>query len=464
MINYFNFKRLDHDKYLLTNDFGNYQIVDKSTLNFLLNDQINKIEDKSNLINDGFIVEKPYEKFIKMYSPLIKSMKGYCLNSTALHIFAVTNACNFNCIYCQAHDDCSKQNGFMTNEIGEKVIDFALQSASENLTFEFQGGEPLLNFDVIKHMILYLESLEHDKNIELTIVTNFTLLDDEKLDFLLEHDVKLCTSLDGNEHIHNHNRPYKNKSGSYNDVVKRIKELKQKGLSFGAIQTTSNYSLKYPKEIIDQYRELGFNTIFLRPLTPLGMADKFWNEVGYNPEEFIDFYNKAFDYIMELNLHGEKFIEMHATYFLKKILCNYADNYMELRSPCGAGIGQMSYYYDGNVYTCDEGRMLSETGDNSFLVGNVLNDKHCNAVQSKICKATCQASIVECLPGCQDCAYHPYCGVCPVVNYANSKDLYGKNIKEFRCKVYKGILDKIFSVLSGENEEKINVLYSWVDY
>ena len=59
MINYFNFKRLDHDKYLLTNDFGNYQIVDKSTLNFLLNDQINKIEDKSNLINDGFIVEKP---------------------------------------------------------------------------------------------------------------------------------------------------------------------------------------------------------------------------------------------------------------------------------------------------------------------------------------------------------------------------------------------------------------------
>ena len=50
---------------------------------------------------------------------------------------------------------------------------------------------------------------------------------------------------------------------------------------------------------------------------------------------------------MELNLKGEIFVEMHATYFLKKILCNYSDNYMELRSPCGAGIGQMSYYYDG---------------------------------------------------------------------------------------------------------------------
>lgn len=463
MINYFNFKRLSHDRYLLANDFGNYEIVDENILNCMLNGQIDEIENKSDLIKDGFIIEKPYEKFIKMYSPMIKSMKGYCLNSTALHIFAVTNACNFNCIYCQAHDDCSKQNGFMTNEIGEKAIDFALQSANKNLTFEFQGGEPLMNFDVIKHMILYLESLEHDKNIELTIVTNFTLLDDDKLDFLLEHGVKLCTSLDGNEIIHNHNRPYKNGKGTYIDVVNRIKELKTKGLLFGAIQTTSNFTLYYPIEIINQYRELGFNTIFLRPLTPLGMADKFWDEVGYDPEQFVLFYNKAFDYIMELNLKGEIFVEMHATYFLKKILCNYSDNYMELRSPCGAGIGQMSYYYDGNVYTCDEGRMLSEMGDNSFLVGNVLNDNHFNAVQSKICKATCQASIVECLPGCQDCVYHPYCGVCPVVNYANSKDLYGKIIKDFRCKVYRGILDKIFTILTSEDEDKIKVLYNWME-
>ena len=464
MINYFNFKRLENDKYLLTNDFGNYQVVDDKTLHHLLNNQVDKIENKDELIKDGFIIEKPFEKYIQKYSPLLKSMKGYCLNSTALHIFAMTNACNFNCIYCQAHDDCSKQNSFMTKEIGEKVIDFALQSANHNLTFEFQGGEPLLNFDVIKHMILYLESLEHNKNVELTIVTNFTLLDDDKLEFLLKHNVKLCTSLDGNRDIHYHNRPYKNGKGSYDDVVNRIKELKARGLEFGAIQTTSNYALKYPKEIIDQYRELGFNTIFLRPLTPLGMADKFWESVGYGPEEFVEFYNKAFDYIMKLNLSGERFIEIHSTYFLKKMLCNYSDNYMELRSPCGAGIGQMSYYYDGNVYTCDEGRMLSETGDNSFLIGNVLKNDQVNSVQSNICKATCQASIVECLPGCQDCVYHPYCGVCPVVNYANSKDLYGKNIKEFRCKAYKGILDKLFSILTGADEEKKKVLYSWVNY
>ena len=352
---------MDQDRYLLTNDFGNYHIVDKSTLNFLLNDQIDEIENKSDLIKDGFIIEKPYEKFIKMYSPMIKSMKGYCLNSTALHIFAVTNACNFNCIYCQAHDDCSKLNGFMTNEIGEKAIDFALQSANKNLTFEFQGGEPLLNFDVIKHMILYLESLVHDKNIELTIVTNFTLLDDDKLNFLLEHGVKLCTSLDGNEIIHNHNRPYKNGNGTYVDVVKRIKELKAKGLLFGAIQTTSNFALDYPIEIIDQYRELGFNTIFLRSLTPLGMADKFWNEVGYDPEQFMLFYNKAFDYIMELNLKGETFVEMHATYFLKKILCNYSDNYMELRSPCGAGISLINVSNNGSIFTASSSQLVLAT-------------------------------------------------------------------------------------------------------
>ena len=72
MINYFNFKRLSHDRYLLTNDFGNYEIVDENILNCMLNGQIDEIENKSDLIKDGFIIEKPYEKFIKMYSPMIK--------------------------------------------------------------------------------------------------------------------------------------------------------------------------------------------------------------------------------------------------------------------------------------------------------------------------------------------------------------------------------------------------------
>lgn len=90
-------------------------------------------------------------------------MKGYCLCGTALHIFAVTNKCNLNCIYCQAHSQSSSLNCSMTKETGRKAIDFALQSPNKSLTFEFQGGEPLLNFDVIKDMIDYSKTVNKDK-------------------------------------------------------------------------------------------------------------------------------------------------------------------------------------------------------------------------------------------------------------------------------------------------------------
>ena len=120
--------------------------------------------------------------------------------------------------------------------------------------------------------------------------------------------------------------------------------------------------------------------------------------MGYSPEEFMAFYKKAFDHILDINKKGIHFPELHATYFLRKILHGDSDNYMELRSPCGAGIGQMSYYYNGNVYTCDEGRMMGEAGDDMFLLGNVHSDSYDDMVGKKTCRAVCAASVVETLP------------------------------------------------------------------
>ena len=81
---------------------------------------------------------------------------------------------------------------------------------------------------------------------------------------------------------------------------------------------------------------MGLKSIFIRPLTPLGCANKDWNIVGYSAEEFnVEFYNKAFDYILQLNMNGTEISEGHATIFLSKILHGYPVNYMELRSPCG---------------------------------------------------------------------------------------------------------------------------------
>lgn len=463
MINYFNFEKRGQ-KYLITNDFGKYQFVSEDTFKELVSNSVKDgNEEKTSLIENGFIYEASTENFVKNNIPLLQSMKGYCMQGTALHIFAVTNKCNLDCVYCQAHSKSSMLNSSMSIEIGKKAIDFALQSPNKHLTFEFQGGEPLLNFDVIKEMINYSKNINNDKEIEYTIVSNLIDMDEEKLQFLLENDVHICTSLDGPREVHNNNRPCRNGQGSYDIVIEKIKKYKKRGININAIQTTTNVSLNYPQEIIDQYLEIGINNIFLRPLTPLGMADASWKNVGYSSDEFMAFYKKSFNYIMQLNLNGTYFSELHAAYFLKKILCNYSDNYMELRSPCGASVGQMSYYYNGNVYTCDEGRMLFEMGDNSFFLGNVLRDNYKDAITSSVCAAVCKASIIESLPKCSQCVYQPYCGVCPVVNYAATNNLYHKNSKDFRCSVYRGIMDIIFEILEENDEQKVNVLKSWIN-
>lgn len=123
----------------------------------------------------------------------------------------------------------------------------------------------------------------------------------------------------------------------------------------------------------------------------------------------------------------------------------------------------MAYYYDGKVYTCDEGRMVAEAGDNAFCLGDVFSDDYESLVSSSTCKVTCASSVLETIPGCCDCVYHPYCGVCPVINYAMDGDIFARQAHGYRCKVYAGILDHLFSLLKENDEETIRILHSWIE-
>ena len=213
---------------------------------------------------------------------------------------------------------------------------------------------------------------------------------------------------------------------------------------------------------MSSYRELGFHSLFLRPLTPLGYAAENWESIGYTPEEFIDFYHTAFSYIMELNRRGIFFTENHAVIFLRKILGGFGENYMELRSPCGAALGQLAYYHDGNIYTCDEGRMLAEMGNDAFRLGSVFTDTYDSLMENPRCKAVCAASVTEALPSCCDCVYQPYCGVCPVVSLALEGDIFPRSPKGYRCRIYQGILDELFSILEKGDPEDLAILKSWL--
>jgi His-Xaa-Ser repeat-associated upstream radical SAM protein len=468
--NYFNFKLLN-DKYLVTNDTGRFVFLDGNEFQKLINDGFDDPELIDKLKKAYVIYDKHRELFVDEVSAEVRKQKAFLFEGTQLHIFILTKECNQKCIYCQASASHHSDNSlYMSKEIAEKAVDIAFQSHSRNLSFEFQGGEPLLNFPVLKHIVEYVNTKNMDgkRIITFNLVSNLIILNDEMLEFLLQNNVSICTSLDGDEALHKTNRPCQVKE-YFKTIKQNISQINEMGSKYGnqfgkvqALQTTTRLSLSKAKNIVDEYVSTGFNALFLRPLTPLGMAKDRWENIGYTPEEFLAFYEEAFMYILKLASSGVNIREAYATILLKKIFGNTALNYMELRSPCGGAIGQLAYHYNGNIYTCDEGRMLSESGDESFKVGDVFSSTYNDLIESDVTKALCIASCLETIPGCQECLYSPYCGVCPILNYAQEGSIFSIIPANYKCKINKGILDLIFRKIGENDGSLIDVFNKWI--
>lgn len=197
-LNYFNFKK-KNGKYLITNDLGNYMFISADTFERMIKKEQLEKSVYEELIKKCFIYDENEEIFATNAAMDVRRQKENLLTPTSLHIFVVTKNCNFNCIYCQAGKLGEDKNFKMSKNIAKKSVDIALQSPSNYLTFEFQGGEPLLNFEIIKYIIEYSKENKKEKNIEYNLVSNLTLLTDEMMEFFTENNVSICTSIDGIE-------------------------------------------------------------------------------------------------------------------------------------------------------------------------------------------------------------------------------------------------------------------------
>ncbi len=454
----FNFQKFGEDKYLITNYAGRYAFLDKDEFHAFCKGEVLHPDTLNVLSESFFCTDGNSEKFIAEYSEAIREYRNYLFVGTGLHIFVLTEKCNMKCVYCQAS---TNENGrMMSCETAEKCVDFALSSPNKYISFEFQGGEPLENFETLKHIVKYSKEKSNGKVIEYNLVSNLTMLNDEMAEFIRDNRINVSTSLDGDAFLQNLNRPMTGENG-YLGWKKNYLKLKEiTGHGCGAIQTTTKNSFSRYKEIIDEYIENDFNRIFIRPLTPLGYAAQRWKIIGYTAEEFIEFYRKSFEYILEKCKQGYNIAEGHACIFLNKILNHRAGSYTELTSPCGAALGQLAYNYDGNIYSCDEGRMMAEMGDKTFKLGDV-NTSYNELFESPTCKLLANASCLECIPQCEQCVFSPYCGTCPVLNYFESKTAFSNEPNGYKCKIYKGILTIIFEKLLYGNDNEIEILKNW---
>lgn len=461
--NFFNYREM-RQKVLLTNDLGRYVFLSKEEFYRFLRDQLDPQEEiTQRLMDEFFLYDGSEYEFVEQAGEAFRMYRRNLFQGAALHIFVLTKQCNQQCVYCQASTELERHTQ-MSGETAAKAVDIALQTTAQYVTFEFQGGEPLMNFDTLQFIVEYAEEQNQScgKNLEFSVVTNLMLLDEEKLEFLTKHGVSICTSLDGDEILHNKNRPYFQQN-TFEILKKKIQMIQDKGASVSAIQTTTRDSLPRYREMVDQYLAFGLNQITIRPLTQLGYAAKNWAKIGYTVDEFLNFYRKSLDYIIERNQQGTFILEGHARMFLSKIFCRDAGNYMELRSPCGGAIGQLAYYYNGKVYSCDEARMLAEMGDDSFCLGNVEQDTYESIVSNPVCKTIAKSSCLEGLADCDGCVYQPYCGTCPVISYARYQTVYPSMLQEYRCRIYKGIQDILFEKLEQQDEEVVEIFRRWCE-
>lgn len=457
-VGFFRHRRLGK-KILVTNDSGCYVLLDeKDFLSFVEGRLDPKKSLHGELRRKGFIRDQM--DFTKMAEDW-RRKHGFLWHGPSLHIIVVTLKCNHRCVYCQTSSVGMDRGGFdMTQDTAKRVVDVAFQSPNRALTIEFQGGEPLANWPVVRFVVDYArkKNVSARKGLFLNLVTNLTLMDEEKLDFLLGSGVNICTSVDGPAKLHNANRIFLGGS-SHAIVMKWWDKIRKrtKGKTFGvdALMTTTRRSLKFPREIVDQYIKMGARGIYLRPLSRYGFADKIWEKVGYGPDEFLAFYRKAVDHIIDRNRKRKTVFEQTAAMLAMKILKNEDPNFMDLRTPCGAGIGQIAYNYDGKVYTCDEGRMLSRMGDEAFRIGDVASDGYPQIINHPAVRAVASSSCLDCQAECAGCAYLPYCGICPVENYFAQGDLFARTPLSGRCRVMKGILDYLFDKLRKPADKKI---------
>jgi len=440
--NFYRKKKLG-DNYLLTNDTGSHIVLSAKEYKAFLKDPGKQLAKR--LIDAGMIAT---ESNILDIKEKLKKRYSFLKQGPSLHIIITTLRCDLKCRYCHASSKpMTKVEYDMDEGTARNVVDMILKSSSENITIEFQGGEPLLNFDVIRFITKYIQ--KKNKNIMLTIVTNLTQMDQEKLDFLIKNKIAICTSLDGPKFLHNKQRQGYSHVVKWISIIQKIyKEKKIDHTRLNALVTITKDSLKYPKEIINEYRSHGFKMIHLRALNNLGNAKKIQN-MSYTATEFIEFWKEAMDYILELN-KKELFVERKTLVILKKIFDDYDPGYTDLRSPCGAVTGQLVYNHDGSVFTCDEGRMVEEE---LFRIGSVL-DNYADITTNETSCSIIAASIND-TQFCNKCAYKPYCGLCPVLNYAISGSIISNIAASDWCKVHMAQFDYIFQKLQDKGARKI---------
>lgn len=464
--------RPDDRRYLLTNFVGEHVVLDRESLEDFARHRLSPdTRAYRDLQSRHFLLDTSSEVAIDLLAAKYRTKQAFLADSTSLFMFVTTLRCDHRCTYCQASRRAEDAAGCdMTREAARRSVDFMFRCPSPHIKVEFQGGESLLNFDVVRYIVELVERRNEDehpdqrRDVAFVLTTNLSAVSSEVLAFCADHDVHVSTSLDGPRDLHNANRPRMG-GDSYEEAVRGIAAA-QGALgpdSVSALMTTTRASLGHGREIVDEYLQRGFSSIFLRMINPYGYAENVGNHgpLAYTVAEWLEFYRDTLDYILELSAGGVDFREEFTELMVRKMLSPYATGFVDLQSPAGIGIAGIVFNYDGDVYCSDEGRMLAEMGDRRFRMGSVLQDSYEDIMLGEPFVETVGRTMAECVPGCADCVFRPYCGSDPVRHYRAQGDVVGFKPTSDFCQKNSAVARHVVGLLEDDSRAA-EVLKSWV--
>lgn len=467
-IGFFRFKKFDENTYLITNEVWKFEFLSVEDFSTFVSWNCKELSSYNDLVKKWFIKNADYQKRL-IWSYAQKN--HFLWVGPTLHMIVITLRCNHKCRYCHAAVAPMSAVEFdMSKDTAKKVVDTILYTNSSSLTIEFQWGEALVNYPVVQYVVEYASkrALHLWKKLTFSLVSNLTLMTEEKLAWLLDNGVDICSSLDWDSISHNLNRTWFD-GNSFETVsywLKRVDEEKQKRWMWKvwALLTATKETLPKYKEIIDTYLWLGLDGIFLRWLNPYGFAASDKETLSYDSDQWIEFYIKSLDYIIDINKKGTYFREQITAVYLQKIFNSIDPAFMDIRSPSGIAVWWVAYNYDGKIYASDESRMLWRMWIDDFLMTPMLEswaETYEAMMKSDITKIAVQSSTLDGLPWYNEHVYKPYLWVDIIHNFKTTGNLYTPMSKDEKMKLQIAILDTIFDKLRDPETKAVFEKWIW---
>ena len=378
--------------------------------------------------------EDKYESLAYNFKNNSNVIKALCLH--------VAHTCNLNCSYCFASQD--KYQGdraLMSFEVGKQAFDFLIANSGsrKNLEVDFFGGEPLMNWDVVKKLVAYARSIEkeHNKNFRFTLTTNGVLVDDDVIDFCNKEMSNVVLSLDGRKEVNDHFRVDYAGKGSYETIVPKFQEFvkRRQGKNYYVRGTFTHNNVDFTNDLFHM-ADLGFTELSMEPV--VCPPDDPYALTKEDLPKLFEQYEILAKEMIKRKKEGRPFTFYHYMLDLKHGPCIY-----KRITGCGSGTEYMAVTPWGELFPCHQ-----FVGDSKYSLGNIWDGVTNKTIQDEFRSCNAYAR-----PECKDCWAKLYCsGGCAANAYHATGSIGG--IYEYGCELFKKRIECAVMMQVVEAEEQ----------